>query len=68
MDRITILGLFAVTAMLVCYALEARSRWFVLAGSIVVIGGRERWWPTRENKLARQLRREGHEVVFKETE
>ena len=23
-------GLFAVTAMLVCYALEARSRWFVL--------------------------------------
>lgn len=30
MDRITILGLFAVTAMLVCYALEARSRWYVL--------------------------------------
>ena len=24
-------GLFAVTAMLVCYALEARSRWFILA-------------------------------------
>src|SRR5271163_4864923 len=28
---LTIFGLFAVTAMLVCYALEARSRWFILA-------------------------------------
>jgi hypothetical protein len=37
-------------------------------GSIVVIGGHKRWWPTREKKLARQLRRAGHEVVFKETE
>ena len=31
MDRLTLFGLFAVTAMLVCYALEDRSRWFVLA-------------------------------------
>jgi len=31
MDRLTLFGLFAVTAMLVCYALEARSRWFILA-------------------------------------
>jgi hypothetical protein len=30
MDRLTLFGLFAVTAMLVCYALEDRSRWFVL--------------------------------------
>ena len=37
-------------------------------GSIVVLGGRKRWWPTREKKLARRLRRAGHEVVFKETE
>jgi len=28
---LSLFGLFAVTAMLVCYALEARSRWFVLA-------------------------------------
>jgi hypothetical protein len=28
---LTIFGLFAVTAMLVSYALEARSRWFILA-------------------------------------
>ena len=30
-DGLTAFGLFAVTAMLVCYALEDRSPWFVLA-------------------------------------
>jgi hypothetical protein len=30
MDALTVFGLFAVTAMLVCYALENRSPWFVL--------------------------------------
>jgi len=28
---LTLFGLFAVTAMLVCYALEKRSPWFILA-------------------------------------
>jgi hypothetical protein len=37
-------------------------------GSIVVISGKKTWWRTRERKLARQLRRAGHEVVLKETE
>jgi hypothetical protein len=31
MDRLTIFGLFAVTTMVVCYALENRNHWFVLA-------------------------------------
>jgi hypothetical protein len=31
MSSLTIFGLFAVTAMLVTYALEKRSPWFVLA-------------------------------------
>ena len=31
MDALTVFGLFAVTAMLVCYALEKRSSWFILA-------------------------------------
>jgi hypothetical protein len=31
MDALTAFGLFAVTAMLVCYALEDRSHWFILA-------------------------------------
>jgi hypothetical protein len=30
-SRLTWFGLFAVTAMLVCYAFENRSRWFILA-------------------------------------
>ena len=34
--------------------------------SLVVIGGCRGWWLTRENRLARQLRRSGHEVVFAE--
>ena len=32
-DGLTAFGLFAVTAMLVCYALEERSAWFILAFS-----------------------------------
>ena len=36
--------------------------------SLVVLGGSKRWrWPTREKKLARRLRRAGHEVIFTET-
>ncbi len=31
MDSLTLFGLFAVTAMMLCYALESRSHWFVLA-------------------------------------
>jgi hypothetical protein len=34
MDRLTLFGLFAVTLMLVCYALEDHSRWFVLAFAV----------------------------------
>jgi hypothetical protein len=37
--------------------------------SLVVLGGRKRrLWPTPEQSLARQLRRAGHEVIFKEME
>jgi hypothetical protein len=31
MNALTLFGLFAVTAMLITYALEARSHWFILA-------------------------------------
>ena len=31
MDSLTLFGLFAVTMMLACYALEDRSPWFILA-------------------------------------
>ena len=36
-------------------------------GSIVVLGGKKRWWPTKDEVLARRLRRAGYEVLFKET-
>jgi len=31
--------------------------------SIVVLGGGKRWWPTQEQRLAAELRRQGHHVV-----
>ncbi len=34
MDALTAFGLFSVTAMLVCYALEGRSPWFTLAFAV----------------------------------
>ncbi len=30
MDLLTVFGLFAVSAMLICYAMERRSRWWIL--------------------------------------
>ena len=50
MDQLTQFGLFAVTAMLVCYALEDRSPWFVLAfagacGLASVYGFLQGAWP-----------------------
>ena len=36
--------------------------------SLVVLGGRKRWLPTREQRLARGLRQQGHEVILIETE
>jgi hypothetical protein len=36
--------------------------------SLVVIGGRRRWWPTRPKRLASKLAHAGHEVIFAETE
>jgi hypothetical protein len=39
MNRLTLFGLFAVTAMLITYALENRSRWFILAFSMACVLG-----------------------------
>lgn len=32
--------------------------------SVIVIAGKKRWWPTKEQWWARLLRKEGHEVIF----
>jgi hypothetical protein len=46
-----------------------RNRWQMLQrvlapGSVVVLGGRRRWWTTAESRLARKLRAVGHHVLF----
>ena len=50
MDRLSIFGLVAVTAMMLCYALERRSHWYVLgfAGACVlasIYGFAQGAWP-----------------------
>lgn len=39
LNPLTLFGLFAVTAMLVCYAFEDRSRWFILGFALACILG-----------------------------
>jgi hypothetical protein len=39
MSSLTVFGLFAVTAMMVTYALESRSRWFILAFAFACLLG-----------------------------
>jgi hypothetical protein len=34
--------------------------------SVVVVGSRKRWWPTKEKRLAAKLRSAGHEVIVTE--
>jgi hypothetical protein len=38
------------------------------AGSLVVMGSRKRWWPTADDRLARSLRKAGHDVIVAATE
>ncbi len=51
-----------------CRDREETLRSVLGARSLVIVGGRRRWWPTAEKRLARRLRRAGHEVILKETE
>jgi hypothetical protein len=50
MDRLTAFGLVAVTAMVVCYAFERRSPWFILGFAVAcalgsVYGFLQGAWP-----------------------
>ena len=51
MNRLTLFGLLAVTAMLVTYALENRSRWFILAFSVACVMGSSLRLPARSLAL-----------------
>jgi len=35
--------------------------------SIMILGGRKRWWPTAAHKLACVLKKDGHHVIFVES-
>jgi hypothetical protein len=37
LDGLTVFGLFAVTAMVVCYASEKRGRWWILAFAVACV-------------------------------
>ena len=39
MDRLTLFGLFAVTAMLVCYACEKKNVWFIFGFAVACLLG-----------------------------
>jgi hypothetical protein len=39
LSPLALFGLFAVTAMLVCYAFEERSRWFILGFALACVLG-----------------------------
>jgi hypothetical protein len=39
MNRLSLFGLFAVTAMLVCYAFENRSPWYILGFAVACMLG-----------------------------
>ena len=47
MTLLSAFGLFAVTAMLITYALEERSAWFVLAFAFSCLLGSAVWIPPR---------------------
>lgn len=59
MDLLTAFGLFAVTAMLVCYALEDRSAWFVLAFAGRLCAGLGLRLPARRMAVGRSGRNPG---------
>jgi len=47
-----------------CRDLTETIRQVLKRDSVVVVGGQKRWWPTRENRLAAALRRDGHRVIL----
>jgi hypothetical protein len=52
--------------MCVCLCRDQREAWrrALTPGSLVVIGGRRRWWPTREELLTKEVGAAGHRVMF----
>jgi hypothetical protein len=53
--------------VILCRHSRRTLRQILPARALIVLGGKKCWWPTRESRLARMLRGNGHEVVFAES-
>lgn len=49
--------------ILLCRDAEEAFRSHLQPRSLVILGARRRWWPCREQRMARHLRQLGHEVL-----
>jgi hypothetical protein len=47
-----------------CHEIEADLPLVLRRRALVLVGGKRRWWSTREQKLEKALRRAGHHVLF----
>lgn len=47
-----------------CRDRDRTIRYAIEPGSLVVIGNRKRWWPSRTPRLARLLTRDGHDIIL----
>lgn len=49
-----------------CRSSRQSLRQILKPGSLVVVGGKRRWWPTDEQRLVARLRKEGHQAFLVE--
>ena len=49
-----------------CRDQERELRLLLTSPSLIVVGGKRRWWPTSAQKLAQTLQKGGHHVIFAE--
>jgi hypothetical protein len=60
-------GVEAIVRVCVCRHYRDAFAWMLARQSLVVIGGQRRWWwPTTAERMAGDLKRTGHQVVFTE--
>lgn len=58
-------GVEAIVRLCHCRTYGDAFRWMLGRASVIVIGGRRRWgWPTAAQRMTRELRRAGHQVIF----
>jgi hypothetical protein len=50
--------------VILCREPKRSLRQILSVHSLVLIGGKKRWWPTKEQRLAHLLAEEGHRVIF----